>query len=96
MTALVSEHAAVRFLERCMLIEDPDQALVDKARAEIVRRHGDILTKAAAIKAHSIRLDGFVYCIANGTVTTILQKDKPSRTGVTIGWRLAHGQGGAR
>lgn len=66
---IVSDHALVRYIERVLGID------VETLRREIGRR----VDRGAELGACGVVLDGFVYKLQDGTVTTVMVASQPDR-----------------
>lgn len=65
--AVVSDHALVRYIERVLGLD------VEHLRREIGRR----VDRGAGMGATGVEIDGFVYKMQEGTVTTVMPSSRP-------------------
>lgn len=67
--AIISDHAVVRYLERVMKVD------VERVRREIGRR----VDRGAELGASGVEIDGLVFKLQDGTVTTVLEASRPDK-----------------
>jgi hypothetical protein len=65
----VSDHAVIRYLERVLQMD------VETIRREIGRK----VDRGAGMGASGVRIDGFVYKLRDGHVTTVVDAARPER-----------------
>ncbi|WP_413874143.1 hypothetical protein [Albidovulum sp.] len=64
---IVSDHALVRYIERVLGVD------VETLRREIGRR----VDRGAELGACGVEIDGWLYKLSDGTVTTVLEASRP-------------------